>query len=97
MSGILRWEEPPQQIGGRTPGFRPTPRDPYESAAAELRANPGVWGVVYEGENGIANGLAGRIKRGLSVAFQPAGVFDAVSRKRDGVTVTYARYIGGAL
>lgn len=40
--------------------------------------------------------MASNIKRGRPKAFEPAGAFDAVSRKVEDETVLYVQYVGEA-
>ena len=78
----LTWEEPPEERG----------RLAYTDETVEaLRANPGKWARL--GPIGSAS-VASNIKRGRPVAYQPAGSFDAVSRKINGELILFARYLG---
>lgn len=77
----------------------------YAKEAAELRANPGEWGVVTEfpliknrNSENPARGVAYDINRGRYVAFRPKGAFQAVSRigtsdEGKPVIKVHARYI----
>lgn len=61
----------------------------------QLRARPQEWAHIATRANISAAGeLARRIKRGGTVAFQPASAFEAVSRTVDGEYRVYARYVG---
>jgi hypothetical protein len=66
----------------------------YDEAAAELRDNPGLWGVIYEGTADRAGGMASQINTGVHACFRPAGSFEAVARRAAGVRTVYARYVG---
>lgn len=94
MERVLRWEDPPpSKRAARFPRQR---ADRWSVLAAELRAEPGRWAVVNEsGHQGAGSGMASTIGLGLTVEFTPAGTFEAVSRKVDGITTVYARYVGG--
>lgn len=83
------WEEPPQDIRGRTS------HTDHAAIAEELRLHPGQWAKILIGRPS----LAGEIKAGRYRAFEPKGSFEAVSRKVrdvDGRRVAdiYVRYIG---
>lgn len=81
MTEIEFGELPPKKGGPRW----------YEIAEA-LRAKPGAWALV---RSGIYPSAPRSIKRGLLVAFRPAGSFDAVMRSvKDGRGDLWARYIG---
>jgi hypothetical protein len=91
---VIRWETPPpnrSRNGGR-------PVDSYSSRyggiAAELRGRPGDWGVVDEYAEGHNRGLATKIRLGAMLCFTPAGDFEAVTRRANGVVSVYARYLG---
>lgn len=91
MSIDIAWEAPRRTlVGTRTHSAY------YSDFSAELKAKPGEWAVIDAGDrsdNGKYS-LAGNIKKGLQLAFQPAGSFEAVSRKVDGEIRVYARYVG---
>lgn len=87
-TGVLRWEDPPPF----TTTQRGDVKRPWAIVAAELKANPGDWGVVYEGNP--TPKLAVRIEQGLSPWFRPAGAYEATQRSRRGQVTIYARYIG---
>jgi hypothetical protein len=91
--GVIRWEEPPPSDtrGGPT---RYNPLSKYLPLAAELRRRPGDWALVYEGVKSHATSLANIIRYGIGGAFIPGGDYEAVTRTRDRVTRTYARYLG---
>lgn len=67
----------------------------YDEAAAELRDNPGMWGVIYEGPANRASGMVAHILSGAISCFRPAGSFRATSRMRQGVRTVFACYVGG--
>jgi hypothetical protein len=78
---MIRWEEPPAKRGQRGPDRR------WAAIAEELRANPGVWGVVAEEAYGT---VAYRIRRGSLGAG-----FEAKWRQGSGQRGTvYARFVG---
>jgi hypothetical protein len=84
VSGVLRWEDPPPPS---PPGRRPTTA--WSEVAAELRARPHTWALVY---SGTYAGLANRIKQGES-GFAPAGAFEVTTRGK-APQLVYVRYIG---
>jgi hypothetical protein len=96
MTGVIRWEDPPDPRSGRGRFGRRVEDDGSEELAAELRSQPGTWAVVFEGDNGPANTWAIRIRWAFRPPFEPRGDFDALTRKGKGATVTavYARYVG---
>jgi hypothetical protein len=92
----MKWATPPKTRTKR-------PGQAYEKEAAELKANPGQWGIVKTRVLTEADGsrsAANDIKSGKIVAFRPRGSFDAESHKEWdeelGATVlnTYAVYLG---
>jgi hypothetical protein len=85
-SPVRAWEDPQQPS-----------RAEWREIAADLRAHPGEWALVHSGSSEAAmRKAAARIKKGSPKAFEPAGDFDAASRKSgDGTTDVYARYVGG--
>lgn len=91
---IVRWEEPPpnQARNGGRPVDTYTSR--FTAIADELRARPGEWAVVEEIEGHRNRGLATKIRLGSMLCFTPAGDFEAVARQADGITRTYARFLG---
>ncbi|MEU7590657.1 hypothetical protein AB0A95_30745 [Micromonospora sp. NPDC049230] len=91
---IIRWETPPPVT--RRPATRDgmTPVERVRQMAAELRARPGEWGVVAEGNNARAH--VTRIREGAVLAWRPAGAFEAAARTVDGRITIYARYVGTA-
>jgi hypothetical protein len=90
VSGVLRWETPPEAINGRKAGNPPIP---WALIADQLRARPGEWGVVYDGSH--APHIMQRINAGTPHWFAPRGAFEATSRAQpSGTTAYYVRYIG---
>jgi hypothetical protein len=90
---VLRWEEPPppkRRTGPRESGGHSR----FASLAAELRANPGRWAVIYDGPKQHASGMATHIRMGHVICFSPCGDFDAVSRQHGDRGLVYARYVG---
>ncbi|WP_405775896.1 hypothetical protein [Streptomyces sp. NBC_01538] len=64
----------------------------YEAVAEALRKRPREWARV--GAFPSASMIACNIKRGRPKVFEPAGAFDAVSRKVEDETVLYVQYVG---
>ncbi len=101
MSGVLRWEDPPphRNRGRTTANFTRDTAPKWPAVAAELREQPGRWGVIRERVGiGSAGPLVRSVTGGLGTAWRPAGYYEAASRKRDdgeGLDV-YARYVGEA-
>lgn len=95
MKGVIRWENPPPSRTG-SPGPKPRP-SMYVAVAAELRANPQRWALVFEGGSKSATSLANQFRRGRTGAFLPVGAFEIASRMGDGIAGgrIYARYVGG--
>jgi hypothetical protein len=96
VSGVLRWEKPPTGKDMRAADqlARWTP------VADELRARPGEWAVVAEGDTQDFNRIIGYIRGGRG-PFAPEKSFEARQRTeptkgaRGGRTGRiYARYIG---
>lgn len=92
MSGVLRWEQPPNRRRSKAERWTPV--------ADELRARPGEWAVIEEtgGNSTTASATAQYVKKGEG-PFGPAGAFDAISRttKDDGGrhhVMVYARFVG---
>lgn len=76
MSEIISWEEPP---GGE--------RRNWAKIAEALRSNPNQWAHV----KGLSSSYhASYINKANSLAFAPAGSFQATARKGQ----VFARYIG---
>lgn len=91
---VIRWETPPPPARGK--GGRAGGRSRYTAIADELRARPGEWGVVEEKElpPRVNSGLATRICMGHMRCFGPPGDFQAVVRRKDGISRVFARYLG---
>lgn len=89
---ILRWEEPPpKRKGVGRPIDTYTSR--YTGIAEELRGRPAEWALIEEAPGG-GRGLATKIRLGAILCFSPAGDFESVVRRVNGVSRTYARYLG---
>ena len=71
--------------------FSPAREIKWLAEAAEAKRHPGVWFLMVErdGEN-AAWMFAQHVKKGVKVAFRPAGSFEAATRGRE----VYVRYIG---
>lgn len=91
---VLRWEAPPPAPRGGHRGRRRS-ADMWLPVAKELRDNPGEWGVILEACGGTTTSAAASVNAGLVEPWCPPGTFEATSRKIGGVTLTYARYVGG--
>lgn len=79
-------------------GSHATTRPKHYRTALILKKHPGQWAHIMEDRAAVTATL---IKKGTLVAFQPAGSFEAVSRKNSktqgknkGKSDIYARYIG---
>lgn len=92
---VIRWETPPPPARGRGNG-RTGSRSQYSAIADQLRARRGEWAVVEEKAlpPRINSGLATRICMGHMRCFGPPGDFQAVVRRKDGMSRVYARYLG---
>lgn len=88
---VLRWQSPP---AGKRPPVIGRRSSVYDEAAAKLRENPGLWGVIAEGNTNYAAGLTSHIRCGTLPCFRPAGSFEAMSRQDGGVRTVYVRYVG---
>lgn len=85
-STLVKFEEPPATKGGRAE----SPRN--REIAEALRAKPGEWALVAQGEKN--DGLAVRIRTGKAKSFSE-GVWEATSRfvsDEEGIDI-YARFI----
>lgn len=91
VMGVIRWEDPPEMRTGAGPRMK---THAWAVIAKDLRDKPGDWGVVSEGHPDPS--IAPRIKTAKSPWFAPAGSFQVKTRRTNGVTVVYARYIGEA-
>lgn len=85
-SSLVKFGAPPATKGGRAE----SPRN--KEIAEALRANPGEWALVAEGEKN--DGLAVRIRTGKAKSFAE-GVWEATSRSNDDDDTIdiYARYV----
>lgn len=88
----MQWEEPPRAHqhpkdgGGR-----------HAEIAAQLREHPARWAKVFTfSEAEKARSMAYCISHAARMkAYEPAGAFEAISRKVGNETCVYARYVGG--
>lgn len=85
MTDIIK-EDPPQARRSRKPSGH------HLAIADKLMADPGNWYRVADEVK--QPGMAGGIKKGTLPAYQPAGAFEAVSRKQGDGWDIYARYVG---
>jgi hypothetical protein len=88
---VIRWEDPPPSRSS-IPGRARTPGR-FTVVAEQLRANPGRWAVISESD-GPQRGVAYHIRSGAIECFTPRGDFDAVTRRVNGRSLVYARYLG---
>ena len=80
---MLEWKDPPK--AGRE-------RADHRAIAAELRAHPGQWALIFTASSlNAARQHATRISNGLGSAYRPARWFEAVAR---GESDVFARYVG---
>ncbi|WP_045746418.1 hypothetical protein [Actinoplanes rectilineatus] len=91
---VIRWENPPPSKvtvpAGRQPGSQ------YDDIASLLRDEPGRWAVIHEyKEKARATSASTTVKQAQVLCFAPAGSFEAVVRSINGVSVVYARFLGG--
>jgi hypothetical protein len=86
VSGVIRWEGPPEDQRSR----KLQGRLDHDEIVEELRSNPGQWGLISVN----SAGLASAINQGRMSAYRPAGTFFAVARLVDGEHRCYARYVG---
>lgn len=94
---VLRWENPPpNRISARPTRRVGAGLRRWQPVADELRRRPGQWALIFEGANGPASGLASNIVRGVPACWEPAGDFDATTRKGAESTLVYARYVGSS-
>lgn len=83
---VFRFEEPPAPFQ--------RPRGDQATAAKALMERPGEWGIVAICCNsGSSASMARAVRKGVSKTWQPAGDFEALSRKVDGEYRVYARYV----
>ena len=68
-------------------------KHPHYEIAAELRAHPNQWALVFENTNPT---YQQHIKSGFLAAYRPAGSFESRSASKGaGKFDIYARYVGG--
>jgi hypothetical protein len=85
----LKFEEPPEPQRGRAS------LEEQREFAKQLRARPGQWAVVTVRTTAAEAGqYAYTVRKGVRKLFQPAGTFEAVSRKVGDEHRVYARYVG---
>lgn len=89
---VIRWEDPPPRDPRGGSRFAPPPQSKYAALAAELRARPGRWALIFAGTKNKATSLATIIRLGQVPPFVRG--FEAVKRAVDGRSCVYARYIG---
>lgn len=87
-AAILRWEHPPYP-GNYDDDTAPPPGPQH---AAELRAQPYRWGIVWSGSTARACAYAAQIRNGQR-GFHYSGTFQATTRTTAGSTVVYCRYV----
>jgi hypothetical protein len=71
---------------------------PHPKWAAAMRANPGKWTRLPTDRmtQGSKSGMASNISRGRNTAYEPAGAFEAITRKQsDDDYAVWARFVGG--
>jgi hypothetical protein len=89
MSYEMEWEEP-------GPARRSATTRDHAAITAELKSKPGEWAVIDKGLKRDAAGmLAHHIRRGMLVAYRPAGTYEAASRADGATHRVHARYVGG--
>lgn len=77
----LKFQDPPPRSAAK-----------HQEIAEELRDHPGQWALALEA---VHSTNARVIQQALNRVYQPAGSFQAVSRKRpDGKFDIYARFLG---
>lgn len=87
---VVGWEDP-SGVTGLT----------WLEEAAELRANPGRWGVLEHPRGPwpsaqVAYNASQSVKLGKYGAFRPEGSFESTTRQVDGCPRLYARFVGGS-
>lgn len=89
MRAIEFCEPPPLRTSHRADGN-------LADIAAALKAAPDRWALIGKHpSSGRAAGTATSYRRGIIVAFRPAGSFEAVSRKiADGEYGVWVRFVG---
>lgn len=85
----IRFQEPPAR------SQRPTKRTKHEKIAATLRKHPADWALIAAYSTAASsNSIAYIIRKGKLAAYEPAGAFEAVSRRVGDTHRVYARYVG---
>lgn len=80
------------------PDMAPRRRTKYEDIAAQLRKNPRRWALIRDDceVRKTAQETGYHIQNGKTLAFRPAGAFEARAVTSEaGVHQVWARYIGG--
>lgn len=75
----VTFRNPPDRPGGNGPS--------YTDEAAQIRANPGQWGIIkqFPYEQAVrARTMAARINTGVLAMFRPAGAWSARTAVEDG-------------
>ena len=83
-TGIVRWQDPPARG-----------RDRYANAAAELKANPGQWGVVQEVDESKSTNSS-YIRKALVSVLGEGNVEVREAAIDGGKRAVFARYTGSA-
>lgn len=87
----FKWENPPK----RREVVEEKPQPSSAVVAERLRNRPGRWARVRQFDNrNTAYVYANTISHGRTRAFEPAGSFEAVSRKNGQGVHVYARFVG---
>lgn len=87
MKVRLRWEEPPERESRAR-------NSKYTAVVATLRANPGRWAVIFEGQRNSAASMTWQLRHGRASAFCPVGEFEFDHRARGEDSKIYARFVG---
>ncbi len=93
-SAVLRWQAPPS-ASDRTR----VPDIDHETAACQLAAQPGTWGVLAVCDPHLHQELAcaaRRIQNGSPRFYRPSRTFEARAVYHDGQSHLYVRAIGPA-
>lgn len=91
---VIKWEVPPPTVHGRGRKEGNPRSSILDQLAAELRANPNRWAVVFEGNQVRAGSVRSSIAGGLVPACTPTGAFQACVRTSEqGQTRVYARFV----
>lgn len=94
MASKIKFQDPPadQRRGNPNP-TKGTGK--HAEIAAKLRSKPGRWALIQESVSGGVTVTI--VKTAKFAAYEPAGAFEATSRRRpDGRFDIYARYLGEA-